>query len=263
MNRKLLLMVAASGLLALASCGPFDSSTGELNNGRFSYLCVDSTDSTCNGLPDRVAIPDRIAVGGTFGLEYAGDSKGSSPVQVQPASDTMISGASGSFKFRIPGVAAVLARNTSGVVADFVHLRGVSIHHLDVAGPSSTGAVTTVEMTTDADVTLEVAPKDISGVNLAGALAYTWSSSSFNVVSLSVPGPTTRVVLTGFSAGTATVEVSLPGGLKMAVVVTVTQGSNPTTSSSSGSSSSGSGQGGAGSGSSGTTTGAGGAGGGK
>lgn len=254
MNQKLLLMVAASGLLALASCGPFDSSTGELNNGRFSYLCVDSSDSTCDGLPDNAAIPDRIAVGGTFGLEYAGDSKGSSPVQVQPASDTMISGASGSFKFRIPGVAAVLARNTSGVVADFVHLRGVSIHHLDVAGPSSTGAVTTVEMTTDADVTLEVAPKDSSGAKLAGALAYTWSSSNFNVVSLSAAGPTTRVVLTGFSAGTATVEVSLPGGVKRAVLVTVKQGSTSTSSGSSG-------QGG--SGSSGTTTGAGGAGGGK
>ena len=256
MTRKPLLLVVASGLLALASCGPFDSSTGELNNGRFSYLCVDSSDSTCDGFTDNATIPDLIAVGGTFGLEYAGDSKGSSPVQVQPASDTMISGASGSFKFRIPGVAAMLARNTSGVVADFVHLRGVDIDHLDVAGPSSSQAVNTVEMTTDADVTLEVNAKDSTGSKLAGALAYTWSTSNFNVVSFSVQGATKRAVLTGFTAGTATIEASLPSGVKMAVLVTVTQGST-STSSSSGSS----GQGGGGS--SGTTTGAGGAGGGK
>lgn len=256
MTRKPLLMFAASGLLALASCGPFDASTGELNNGRFSYLCVDSSDSTCDDLPGNAVIPDLIAVGGTFDLEYAGDSKGSSPVQVQPASDTMISGASGNFKFRIPGIAAMLARNTSGVVADFVHLRGVSIDHLDVAGPSSTEGVKSVEMTTDADVTLEVSAKDPTGSKLAGALAYTWSSSSAKIVSLSVQGAKKRAVLTGLSAGTATVEVSLPSGEKMAVLVTVTQGS---TSTSSGSSSSGQGGGG----SSGSTTGAGGAGGGK
>jgi hypothetical protein len=247
-------MVATSGLLALASCGPFDASTGELNNGRFSYLCVDSSDSTCDGLLGNAVIPDLIAVGGTFDLEYAGDSAGSSPVQVQPASDTMISGASGNFKFRVPGLAAMLARNTSGVVADFVHLRGATIDHLDVAGPSSTGAVKTVEMTTDDDVTLQVAAKDSLGSKLAGALAYTWSSSSSKIVSISVEGAKKRAVLTGLSAGTATIEVSLPTGEKMAVLVTVTQGSTGTSSSSSG-------QGGGSS--SGTTTGAGGAGGGK
>ncbi|MEP7124600.1 MAG: hypothetical protein ABJE95_26970 [Byssovorax sp.] len=259
MTRKLLLMVAASGLLALASCGPFDSSTGELNNGRFSYLCVDSSDSTCEGVLGNAAIPDRIAVGGTFDLEYAGDTKGSAPVQVQPASETMISGASGNFKFRIPGIGAMLARNTSGVVADFVHLRGVAVDHLNVGGPSSGEAVSKVEMTTEGNVTLEVSARDVSDAPLAGALAYTWSSSDEKIVALGVQGPKKIAVLTGLAAGTATVEVTLPGGLKMAVLVTVTQGSNTTTSSGSGSS--GTGQGG--SGSSGSTTGAGGAGGGK
>ncbi len=256
MFRKPLFLLAAAGVLALTACGPFDSSSGELNNGRFSYLCIDSSDTTCDGFPGNTALPDRIAVGGAFDLEYAGDTTGSSPVQVQPASETMISDASGHLKFLVPGIGAMLARNTSGVVADFVHLRGASVDHLDVAGPSSTDSVTTVEMTTDDEVILQVAAKDAGGSRLAGALPYAWSSSSDTIVSLNGLGPKNRATLTGVAPGTATVEVTLPSGLKKSVLITVTQGN---TSGSSGSSSSG--EGGAGGG--GTTAGAGGAGGGK
>ena len=253
MTRRPLFLLATAGLLALASCGVKDASTGELNNGRFSYLCVDSSDGACEGSTGNVAIPGLIAAGGAFDLEYAGDSEGSSPVQVEPASETMISGATGHFKFLIPGVGAVLSRNTSGVVADFVHLRGAKVDHLDVAGPSSTGAVTEVDMTTDNDVTLRVVAKDDTGSTLAGALPYVWTSSNSKIVSLGL-GPKNRATLKGLAAGTTTVEVSLSSGLKMSVVVVVKQGKDPSTSSSSG-------QGGSG-GSGTTTTGAGGAGGG-
>lgn len=256
MTRRPLFLLATAGVLALASCGLKDASTGELNNGRFSYLCVDSSDGACEGSTGNVTIPDLIAVGGAFDLEYAGDSEGSSPVQVEPASETMISGATGHFKFLLPGVGAVLSRNTSGVVADFVHLRAAKISHLDVAGPSSTDAVTEVDMTTDNDVILRVAAKDDTGSTLAGALPFVWTSSDSKIVSLGL-GSKNRATLKGLAAGTATVDVSLPSGLKMSVVVVVKHGTNTTTTSSS------SGQGGSGgSGTTTTTTGAGGAGGG-
>jgi hypothetical protein len=251
MTRKPLFLLATMGMLALASCLS-DGSSGELNNGKFTYRCVDSSDATCDSFTATMAPPELIAVGAAFDLEYEGDTAESSPVQVEPASDKMMSGTSGSFKFLLPGVSAVLARNTSGVVSDFIHLRSASIDHLDVAGPSSTGAVTQVQMDTDDDVRLQAAPKGASGAQLAGALPYAWSTSDETIVSLSVPTAKNRSTLTGHKAGTATVQVTLPGGLKTSVVVTVKQGTNTST-----------GTGAGGAGSTGSTGGAGGAGGGK
>ena len=259
MTRKPLLMLATAGMLALVGCLT-DPSTGELNNGRFTYLCVDSSDSTCDGLVGATVPPALIAVGAAFELEYAGDTVGSSPVQIGPASDQMLVGSAGRFKFLLPGVSALLARDTSGGVADFIHLRAASVDHLDVAGPSSTGAVTKVQMDTDADVTLRVTPKEGSGLQLAGALAYAWTTSDETIVSLAVPSAKNQTTLIGHKAGTATVQVTSPGGLKTLVAVTVKQGTNTSTSAGTGAG----GAGGAGStGSTGSTSGAGGAGGGK
>ncbi|MEO5727544.1 MAG: hypothetical protein ABI134_03765 [Byssovorax sp.] len=254
MTRRPLILLAAAGLLALASCSLRNNTTrGELSNGQFTYRCVDSSDAACDDPVGTAAVPALLAVGGTFDLEYVGDATESSPVQLKAASEKMLSGASGNFEVLLPGVSAVLARDTSGVVADFIHLRGVNIDHLDVSGPSSTKAVTQVQMDIDKEIELQVVPKDELGARLAGAFPYAWSTSDFNVISLSPISKKNRVTLTAFSAGTATVEVSLPSGEKMAVVVTVKQGMN--TSSSSG------GEGGAGSSTG--STGAGGAGGGK
>jgi hypothetical protein len=248
-------------LLALASCGPRDSSTGELNNGKFAYLCVNSGDASCDDAVSNHPIPDLLAVGGAFDLEYAGESAGNGAVQVAPASEVMISAASGHFKFLLPGVASVLARNTSGGVADFIHLHAARVDHLEVSDSALADALTTVEMTTnDVNVTLRATPKSTDNSLLSGALQYTWASSNENVVTLQSFGATNHTTLTGVGPGTATVVVSLPSGVKVSVLVTVTQGSNPTSSSSSGSS----GQGGSGgSATTTTTTGAGGAGGGK
>lgn len=256
MIRKLLLLLPAAGLLVLTGCPVTDASTGELSNGRFAYLCVDSSDPTCDGIVGKAVIPDLLAVGGAFDLEYAGDS-GAGLVQVQPASDVMISSTAGTFAFRIPGIAAMLAKNNGGVVADFVHLRGVDVDHLDVLGESLAESIKTLEMTTGVAAALAVSPRDRLDARLGGALAYTWASSDPSIVAVNMASARNSVILAGIAAGTATVEVSLPSGLKMAVLVTVKQGVPMTTSSSSGaggSSSSGSGT---------TTTGAGGAGGGK
>jgi hypothetical protein len=259
MTRTPLLLLATTGLLALASCGPRDSSTGELNNGKFSYLCVNSGDASCDDAVSNHPIPDLLAVGGAFDLEYAGDSAGSAPVQIEPSSEVMISAASGHFKFLLPGVAAVLARNTSGGVADFIHLHAAGVEHLDVTESTSIGAATTVEMTTDNDVTLRVTPMSAESSLLSGALQYTWASSNENVVTVKGFGATNHTTLTGIAPGTATVMVSLPSGVKRSVLVTVTWGNKPTTTSSGSSGQGGSG----GSATTTTTTGAGGAGGGK
>lgn len=258
MTRRPLILFATAGLLALAACGPLNTSSGELNNGRFAYQCADSSDAACDGLAGTVAVPGLIAIGGTFGIVYTGETVEGDPVQVVPASDKMMSGTAGTFRFLRPGVSAALARSTSGSVADFVHLHGALIDHLDVAGPSSTSAVTEVKMDTDNDIELQVSPRDALGTSLAGAFSYAWTTSDATVLSLDAPERKNRVNLTGLKAGKATVEVSLPGGAKRAVVVTVKQGTNSTTGSG--------GEGGAGSSSSsstGSSSGAGGAGGGQ
>lgn len=259
MTRRPLILFATVGLLALGACGPLNTSSGELNNGRFSYLCVDSSDAACGDFAGSASMPTLIAVGGAFGIEYTGETVEGDPVQVVPASDKMMTGASGSFRLLRPGVSAALARSTSGSVADFVHLQGALIDHLDVGGPSSTTAVTAVQMDTDNGVDLQVTPKDDLGTSLAGAFPYTWSSSDATVLSFDAQDRRNRVKLIAFKPGKVTVEVSLPGGAKSAVVVTVKQGTN--TSSGTG------GEGGAGSSASssgtGSSSGAGGAGGGQ
>lgn len=255
MTRRPLLSLAAASLLALTACGPIDAFSGELNNGRFAYQCVDSSDAACDDLAGAAPVPELLAVGGAFDLTYTGESAEGAPVQLEPASETMISTASGSFKLLRSGVSAVLARSTSGVVADFIHLRGVSIDHLDVAGPSSTKAVTQVQMDTDNEVELQVAPKDDLGTSLAGAFPYAWTTSDATVVALDTRFKKNRVTLTALKAGTATVEVSFPGGVKTSVVVTAKQGTSTSTSSG--------GEGGSGSTGTGSSSGAGGAGGGQ
>jgi hypothetical protein len=258
MTPRPLILLATAGLLALAACGPLNTSSGELNNGRFSYLCVDSSDAACDDFVGSVSLPALIAVGGAFDIQYTGESVDGAPVQVVPASDKMMTGSSGSFRLLRPGVSAALARSNSGSVADFVHLQGALIDHLDVAGPSSTTAVTKVAMDTDKGVDLQVTPKDALGTSLAGAFSYAWTTSDATILSLDAQDRRNRVHLTAFKPGKVTVEASLPGGAKQAVVVTVTQGTNTGTSSGGG----GAGSSGSSSGT-GSSSGAGGAGGGQ
>ena len=229
MTRRPLILFATVGLLALAACGPLNTSSGELNNGRFSYLCVDLSDAACEDFAGSVSVPTLIAVGGDFGIQYTGETVEGDPVQVVPASEKMMTGASGSFRFLRPGVSAALARSTSGSVADFVHLQGALIDHLDVGGPSSTAAVTAVQMDTDNGIDLQVTPRDDRGTRLAGAFSYAWSTSDATLVSFDAQERRNRVHLTASKPGKVTVEVSLPGGAKSAVVVTVKQVTNTMT----------------------------------
>ena len=80
--RRPLILLATAGLLALASCGiNAPSSSGELNNGRFAYQCLDASDATCDGFAGTVPLPGLLAVGGGFDLTYTGKSAEGAPVQ--------------------------------------------------------------------------------------------------------------------------------------------------------------------------------------
>ncbi len=87
-------------------------------------------------------------------------------------------------------------------------------------------AVTSAQMDTDNGIDLQVTPKDDLGTSLAGAFPYTWTTSDATIVSFGTPDRRNRIHLIASKPGKVTVEVSLPGGAKTAVVVTVKQGTN-------------------------------------
>jgi hypothetical protein len=239
--------LAALGL-ALAGCGDgtlgYDGSLGELGEGFFSYNCVDDGDAVCNtsNAVDTMAVdlelgmagelPAAVAVGARFDLSYWGDISTDDGerlfVETVPASpDDVRQG--GGFVIDAPGIYAFLARSPRGVTADFVHLHARPLATLDLWLDEQ--KVSAANIDADGDVVLAVVPNDDSGLPLAGALGYVWSTSDASVVRVgeidTVGAPPEgvehnddEVRVVGIGAGSAVVTVTM-GAVSRSLDVTV------------------------------------------
>lgn len=231
MNRHLL-SSAAAALLASAATGCFVGSSGDLHEGAFAYDCTNHrADTACDGLiSDTAVIPDRIAVGASFSLEYAEDQGFSTvvdpSVSIVPAAPSILQATSDGFRFVEPGVSAVLGMRDA-VVADFIHLNGVALDHL-VVQTELHAPVTNVDLPADGSKDIVAIPADADNLPLAGSMSYTWSSSDESVVTVeqntNLLGTTgeNHVTLRAQGAGAATVTVTTSvAGASFQIPVTV------------------------------------------
>jgi hypothetical protein len=216
------------GLAALAASlgGCLPQTPGELGNGGFTYECSStSLDLACKEqLLNDANVPEAVAVGASFGLQYSGtqpeDSAGrEEPVQIVAAAPGRIAATGGTFHFEEPGFAAFLAQSSSGQVADFIHLRAAEVHLLALVDGLG-NPVDDLELDASGAETLEVTPEDAQGTTLAGALEYAWQTSDDDVVDLSPGFDDNTVDVIPRKPGTATLTVTA-GGASRSIQVTV------------------------------------------
>lgn len=224
MDERTHVPIFAAALAAALTVGCSAGTGGELSNGAFGYVCTTNTDVTCQNTFTPQFIPNAVAVGGQFNLEYSGDNPETQDgiefqVRVVPASPSMVETVNGAgFRITSPGEVAFLGRGANGVVADFVHVHAAVV---DRIGMISAGQdVTSVEVDASFDVSITANPIDKDGQTLGGGLSYAWSSSDETIVSVASSSLDNHATITGNAAGNAMVSVTA-GDATTEIAVTV------------------------------------------
>jgi hypothetical protein len=225
-------------LAALSGCGDGKAASGTtLANGVFTYVCVADEVSCSFDDPFPVAhdgpMLSEIVAGGAFGFTYAPDDPSlevSFEVVPSPRA-SLTQDASGlvTVTSHGPGFVSVLGQTPNGVV-DLHTFELSSPTSLGIAGFDAQGSelftgdfVAGATLTIDFDTipaSLEVTPtvSDV-GLELPGALEWTWTTSDEQVVRYTGPTNGPRVAIEA-NAGNATLTVS-GGQLMTTLEVTI------------------------------------------
>lgn len=212
--RTLFALLSASALLF--GCGPLGTG-GELSNGGFTYRCTSAGDPTCDD-PDwhyenQSRLPDALAVGSRFGVEYQGRSATTEEgatyaVAVVPASTYLVERSGTELVVKAPGHVALLGM-ANGRVADFVHVRAAEPVALVLE--QSDAAVEGTTLTAGSAITLRATLADADGRLLGGGATYSWTSSDEGVLLVGASYGDNDATLTAVAPGVVTVNVSVLG----------------------------------------------------
>jgi hypothetical protein len=227
-GRSIAQRAALLAALAATGCEPTGGTLGELGQGRFYYVCgVD--DLFCSEQnaaafafgEDEPPVPERIALGASFGLTFASHEAGGGRAEV--AIESFADGAS--FRAMQPGFVGFFADGGGGRVVDLMHLEVVSPTDLSLVtrDASLLGSVSLTE-----PLQIAAVPLGSGGETLFGSVPAFWASSDLGVVAISSPSgvgaPRAGLArLTPLAQGTTTVEVAV-GGLVATIEVTVPEG---------------------------------------
>jgi hypothetical protein len=229
-------------LFLIPACGADSGSSGELENGSFSYLCTTDRDPICG--PDATFIegtlqtmPNTIAVGGQFSVVFRGSSSSGQDGSafVKPVSSDLLAGGAGNepiFTAAKPGFAGLLALRGSTVV-DVIHVHIVAIDSARIdARVDTTGAVIvgapTVNIGTGALVDLSAAAADEGSDTLAGSLDYAWSTDDSAIAEILTSPTTDEITVRGGAPGQTMVHVTISGvSSAISIVVADAPGGSP------------------------------------
>ncbi len=226
-----ILRLASLGLVLTSGCSGWgtDGTPGELGKGAFTYACSGDGDPVCRSSTafDAWAVdfgpkgdfPAAVATGAHFGISYYGDvyqGLERLTLSVRPAAEDLVT-AKGNLLVKQPGAYAFLARTTTGVTADFMHLEAVQPHALEIWSRGMRAASLSVGVGWSVDVGVLAIAAD--GTVLGGALDWSWS----------VDAPTVRVqshgiVGSGSSSAAGDDEISIIGVSGGKAVLTVSNG---------------------------------------
>ena len=199
--------LAVAFTLAVIGCVP--STPGELGAGQFTYECVEGAyDAVCaDSFSDQSNVPTKVAVGAPFEVLFwsSGSTEPGRSVVIS-ASPAILADEGDQYMFASPGFAAILAREPSGTVVDFLHVRGVPLDHLTLYAEKKK-APSIIDMKVGQSLFFTVEPKDASDAVLAGGIELTWSVSA----DIAVVQPN------DFSLNGATLVANAPGTFQLNV----------------------------------------------
>ncbi len=171
---------------------------GELGNGEFHYYCVTDDDPACSDGPGLGDFPARIALGGSFRLQYSWSEMDKPPPDLRSAAPDRLKVDGEIFTTLATGYTAVLALVSNSDIGDLIHL--------DVSAPVEVAVqvalVDYFEYVAQAgqEVRFDAVTRDDSAYTLAGALEFTWEV-----------GDPTLAELAGAAGAHATVRMLAPG----------------------------------------------------
>lgn len=225
--RPISLLFGLTSLLASCVGGDDDyddaRARGDLGAGDFAYGCLNETDLTCD--ESDYGLPHAIAVGGRFDFSFKTKS-GPQPTVIAPASD-FVRSIEGGFQVRAPGVFALLAVNGNREVVDLKHLRGAEIEEIRVQEDGSDLPSTKLSLARRQALRVLAIPYGIRGVQLGGALSYSWTSGDDALVSIETSSTLNRVRLrAGNKSGKTELSIDV-GGKTFSVAVEVGPDESP------------------------------------
>jgi hypothetical protein len=218
------LSIAAAFTLAVIGCVP--STEGELGAGQFTYECKDEGyDAACaDSVSNQSDMPAKVALDAPFEVFFwSGDSTEPGQSIVISASQSILAGQGQGFVFTKPGHAAVIAREPSGTVVDFLHLQGTPVDHLTFFEAGKL-VPETLEMQLNDTLVLYVEPMDATESILAGAIELVWSVNGEAVALEADPWDKNVTTLVANEPGSVQVSVT---GAGVAATVQVNVGGAP------------------------------------
>ena len=206
--------VAAFAPLLWACDDPLPGTLGELNQGSFTYVCLNNVDVGCTDPYDEDPIPSAIAVGSSFDLLFHGDQS----ARIESGAPGMVEGEDGAFIARKPGKAAMIARSTeNGPVLDIVHVPLEQPGGIRLVGD---GAMGEIDLETNVTWEWSAIPTRQNGEDIAGSPLCKWTSDDDSVVRVGLKDARWKNTVTGVAPGRANVTVTL-GNASHVVAVTV------------------------------------------
>lgn len=200
--------VAPLVALAVMGCG----SESELVRGSFDYECVADEDSACWGTLSPTGVPDRIAVGGLFAIDYKPFEGAPNHAVVPVSNDRASSNSSGTMQLVEEGVQALLAQNlTTKATSDYLVVNGVRPADLFVSDEQDPSAdpLPSIELEVMMPTTFFVRPAGPDGATLPGALTFTWTTEDPMVATVEVAmGTTAEATITAQGAGTTNLTIA-------------------------------------------------------
>lgn len=222
MHRMLIFPVLAAAACALPTN---DTKAGALDNGQFSYNCIDGTDPACpdaGGLSGQ-PFPAAVALGGRFTLSYEPWQPRDTPnFTVQAVSNDFFANEGSGFQaLRIGTPWFVVLSQIGAVDMASLSVRPIStVQVIDTTRSAATAGRTHV---------FRAAALGALSEPLAGSVAYQWTTSDANVLAIQNVGgsalpSSTVTVLLGPGTATLTATSSTAAG---SLLVTVADAGAP------------------------------------
>jgi hypothetical protein len=200
--------------LLLFACDPPPDPTvaGDLNRGRFEYICVGETDVSCRDFDMASIFPEVFAVGGRFSVRFEPFDGGPLP-RIEPASPSVLSYENAILTFEREGTSAILAARGDALV-DYRHLQAKPVVAVQFRNGNAE-SISALVLEDHVQLALSAVPLDEFGRPLAGALAYAWRLTDESIARLVTSATGREVSVRALGTGMTNLEVSVGGHVEL------------------------------------------------